>query len=320
MQSGGNGFYKMSSPFSSGVTGRVFSSLMENGSWRWLGACLSLLLFIAVISLSYSLGVRDIEKGAVPIIVSDGSAVKVRPENPGGKQFPYQDMTIYQNLRGKNEVGNITLTNDPEKPAQYSPAEKMALDNAEESQILMAPLQNEDIGQDDGATQDVSMPEKLMKPKIEKIEAPKLSETILPKKQDVVVPKAVITPQQPKADDTITQIIRENIKDKKTDVVALEVKKTEAPLPTPKTTGQAGAFLQVGAYRSEAEALKAWQKISSSMGGLLGTSSHVIVKADLQGKGTYYRLRVGPYGEKRNAISACEKLKARSQGCMFVAQ
>lgn len=317
MQSGGNGFYKMSSPFSSGVTGRVFSSLMENGSWRWLGASLSLLLFIAIISLSYSLGVRDVEKGAVPIIVSDGTAVKVRPENPGGKQFPYQDMTIYQNLRGKNDVGKITLTDEPEKPAQYSPAEKMALDNVVSSQTLISPLQNEDIGQNDGATQDVSMPAITPKPQAETIQAPKLSETMLPKTQDVIVPKAKITPSlQPKAEDTITQIIRDNTKDKKTDVAVLEVKKPEPHV----TAGQSGAFLQVGAYRSEAEALKAWQKISGAMGGILGTSSHRIVKADLQEKGTYYRLRVGPYDEKAQAVSVCEKLKARSQGCMFVAQ
>jgi len=70
--------------------------------------------------------------------------------------------------------------------------------------------------------------------------------------------------------------------------------------------------VQLGAWRSQAEAAEGWERAVKSAGRLLSQSPHRIVVVDLSGKGTYYRLRAFT----KNSKTLCEDLVARSVSCI----
>jgi tetratricopeptide (TPR) repeat protein len=73
-----------------------------------------------------------------------------------------------------------------------------------------------------------------------------------------------------------------------------------------------GQQVQLGAWRSEAEAAEAWNRAVKISGGALSGLAPRIVPADLPGKGRYYRLRV----ETADARALCTKLAAKALDCM----
>ena len=75
----------------SALSQSVLMTGISKSALRWIVASLSLILFVTIVCLSYSIGVGDAQNGAIPIIRADGSAVKVRPDNPGGRKYPHQD-------------------------------------------------------------------------------------------------------------------------------------------------------------------------------------------------------------------------------------
>lgn len=81
--------------------------------------------------------------------------------------------------------------------------------------------------------------------------------------------------------------------------------------------GSGGAQLvQLGAWRSRAEAEAGWQRAKTRAGGVLDGLADSIQEANLPGKGLYYRLRVapGPAGAK----TLCDALSARGMDCLIV--
>jgi tetratricopeptide (TPR) repeat protein len=74
--------------------------------------------------------------------------------------------------------------------------------------------------------------------------------------------------------------------------------------------------VQLGAYRSEAEASDAWNLAQKSAGELLAGRKASIVPIDLPTKGRYYRLRVDRLAADE-AVQLCASLKARGTGCIL---
>lgn len=97
-----------------------------------------------------------------------------------------------------------------------------------------------------------------------------------------------------------------------------------APVPAPVATEStpapvgSGERVQLGAFRSNAEAEKHWQKVAKANGDLLGGKPHQVVRADLGDKGVFYRLRVAGFADAQAAKALCKALSARGQGCFVV--
>ena len=72
--------------------------------------------------------------------------------------------------------------------------------------------------------------------------------------------------------------------------------------------------LQIGSYKSEAEANTAW-KAYKRKHPLVGGYAPDIQRADLGSKGVWYRLRVGSFANRDAAGKLCSKLKADGGGC-----
>jgi cell division protein FtsN len=73
--------------------------------------------------------------------------------------------------------------------------------------------------------------------------------------------------------------------------------------------------LQIGSYTSEAEANASWQTYKQVHAGVAGYTPD-IQSAELGKRGTWYRLRIGPFGSLAEASAACAKLKAQGASCL----
>lgn len=90
-----------------------------------------------------------------------------------------------------------------------------------------------------------------------------------------------------------------------------------ATLPSETSTPVGAGLLQIGAYKSQAEADAAWTVYKSKHASLLGPSMPDVKQVDLGAKGTWYRLRIAT-SDKAAAAALCEKLKAEGGACFAV--
>jgi tetratricopeptide (TPR) repeat protein len=74
-------------------------------------------------------------------------------------------------------------------------------------------------------------------------------------------------------------------------------------------------LVQLGAWRSEAEAQQGWSVAQDTADGLLDGLTPVIVRAEVPGRGTYFRLRVRARGASGGFCSA---LESRGLACLPV--
>jgi hypothetical protein len=96
---------------------------------------------------------------------------------------------------------------------------------------------------------------------------------------------------------------------------ALVPETTPAPASAPPASG-GSVMIQLGSFPNDGLAASAWSKIKSSNQELLGSYSPSIKPAEIPGKGTWYRLRVGGFADKASAKSVCDQLASSGQACI----
>ncbi|WGS02460.1 SPOR domain-containing protein [Bradyrhizobium sp. ISRA443] len=77
-----------------------------------------------------------------------------------------------------------------------------------------------------------------------------------------------------------------------------------------------GYLVQVSSQRNEADAQASYRALQNKFPGVLGGHSPVIKRADLGGKGVYYRAMVGPFGSPEEASQFCGSLKSAGGQCV----
>ena len=102
----------------------------------------------------------------------------------------------------------------------------------------------------------------------------------------------------------------------------------EAPAAAPQQVAAADAaaaatpskyLVQVGAHKSQTEALAIYADIQQKNPKLLGNYPPLVQKTSVGG-GTMYRLRVGPIASKSEAYKLCGDLKAQGTDCFVAVQ
>jgi len=73
--------------------------------------------------------------------------------------------------------------------------------------------------------------------------------------------------------------------------------------------------IHLASFRTRKSADRGWAQIRRAHGKLIGGLEHKISKVNLGRKGTYYRLKVGPFDSAAGAKAMCAKLKRRRQYC-----
>lgn len=88
----------------------------------------------------------------------------------------------------------------------------------------------------------------------------------------------------------------------------------------PSTSAGGTHMVQVGAFKSQAEADAQWASLQRKLGDYAAGRSTDVERADLGAKGVFFRLRVGPFATKGEAQAYCDGLKARGSDCMVKAK
>ena len=89
---------------------------------------------------------------------------------------------------------------------------------------------------------------------------------------------------------------------------------TAAMPPKIASVSAGGLVLQIGSYKSEAEAMDSWRAYKASHAAAADFEPD-IKQAELPGKGTWFRLRIGSFASAAAANSLCAKLKASGGAC-----
>lgn len=93
---------------------------------------------------------------------------------------------------------------------------------------------------------------------------------------------------------------------------------TAAPKRLSAAAPPAGSVvLQIGAYKSRADANKAWTIYKTKHAALLAGYSPNIQQANLGAKGVWYRLRIAGFSSKDVALALCGRLKADGGSCFL---
>ncbi len=78
--------------------------------------------------------------------------------------------------------------------------------------------------------------------------------------------------------------------------------------------------VQLGAFRSEEQALDSWGKLRNRLPVVMDVTTADVQRADLGAKGIYYRLRAAAFGDRTTASAFCNALKAKGQDCIVVSR
>ena len=76
-------------------------------------------------------------------------------------------------------------------------------------------------------------------------------------------------------------------------------------------------WLQLGSYKSEDEATKAWQDVREKNGDIIKDLTVKVKKTDMKDQGIFYRLQVGPVADDETAKTMCARFNDRKQNCFY---
>ncbi len=98
------------------------------------------------------------------------------------------------------------------------------------------------------------------------------------------------------------------------DVAMISPQNTAEPA-SPQTTPLQGILLQIGSYKSQAEASESWRAFKARHAVVAGYRFDVN-EANLGSRGVWYRLRIGPFAGRPSAVGVCEKLRTEGANCL----
>ncbi len=278
----------------------LYDNEYEPAGLKWMSLAVVVLAvsgFVALAWYAYSAGQKEIHPDDVLIVEADGNDYRVKPEEPGGQDFKYKDKAIYENL-------------SEEKRPQTAPTQVVKVEAPVRPDIAPRTDMPEDFGKVEEAA-----PKKKITTYVSPIPKPVEEEAkAAPVKAPVV--KEAKAPEKLMNPDAFAPVTPEEEKK----MTAPKEEPKPAPVPEPikaKPAATGNHSVQLGAFRSNEEAMTNWDKIRRSHLDVLDGLSNRIVRADLGEKGVYYRLRALGLKDKAAATDLCKTLAARKQPCFY---
>lgn len=284
-----------------------FEDDAEARGGRFLPIAVVLIALLAVGGLgwyAFHSADQEAEVAGVPTIKADDESIREKPEDEGGMEIPHQDRAIYDTLNtpsGKTETATVKDTTEepverPKAAVKKEPAKEPAPEPKKVERLL----------------DDEEPVAKSVQPVVtEKKAAPGEAPAPVPAAEADAAPSeapsaAMVAdaPQKP-----VTQPVKQ-VDSTPSDAASADLKPSTPP---------PGVRIQLGAFRSENEAVDSWKKILGKNKDVLANKVFTIRKADLGEKGVYYRLQVGSFASATEAKEACKTLNQRKLGC-FVAK
>ncbi|QWW69275.1 SPOR domain-containing protein [Rhizobium sp. WYJ-E13] len=110
--------------------------------------------------------------------------------------------------------------------------------------------------------------------------------------------------------------IRPTAQQKSTQVASAPAAAAAQPAQQAPAAASGGYGIQIASLPSEDEAKKSYASLSKKFAGVLGGRAYEIRKADIAGKGTFYRVRI-PAGSKDEAAALCEQYRSAGGSCLI---
>ena len=303
-------------------------------SFKKIAAVLTCTVLVGVgVTMAYSALLGPSSDEPTPVVKGLASPAKVKPSDPGGKQFDHTDSKIMGRLgeggasaadpTGVKKVPIVTVGRDGsiQAPASEETRAVVAVPGLTVIDGLGSPSGVNPMrpAAPAAAAQPapVEMVNAVEKKKAEAAKAPVVAPTkaaasesapAIPAKSTTVLN----TPAPPKAEP--------KTEPKKQRVAA--VTDDAAPVrPKPTGAGYVAVLASVPASgSSRMDALKQFADMQQKYGMILQNKTPDIQEANLGAKGTYHRLLVGPPGSRDSATSVCTQLKAEGySGCWVTA-
>lgn len=262
----------------------------------------------------------------VPVVRRDESPIKVKPSDPGGLDIPNRDKSVY----GMIEEGNDNAVVEKLLPAEERPIKPEPADVLEDEIAKLATkidAEQEMIKKDMVKAAPVEAVKKESVAPVKTVTETVVAQTVTtttPVVKEVAKPAPVVAPVKV-TEPVKAPIVKEVAKPAPTKTVAkpAPAKTVAKPAPIAKavttTTTKGNWQVQIVSGKNKKAVETTKDKLYKKHNTILSGVTSEIVKADLGAKGIYYRLMLGAYGNKANAISLCTKLKAAKENC-FVKQ
>jgi cell division septation protein DedD len=255
----------------------------------------------SVVWIAYQHGVKTGARGTdAPYITADPEPLKI--ENDVAAEADGMERQVYDRFEGANGEPVEVIAEGPEEPverSQYRPigdiaaeAAPVASDDAVADRI--AALAAEDAALNRAASAPTTAPAPTR-------EEPATNTNLPPRPEPQEQPRTATQPTQ---------------------ASAARPAATDLPTVSYRNEGASSGthLVQVGAFRSEAEATAQWSALQKKLGDFAAGKSDDIERADLGAKGVYYRLRIGPFASKAEAGDYCSGLKQRGTDCLIKAR
>lgn len=98
----------------------------------------------------------------------------------------------------------------------------------------------------------------------------------------------------------------------------------DLPYPAHKPVAGSAAptayMVQLASVPSAADAEREWTRLQQAHAAQLGAAEAEIDAVELSGRGTFYRVRTGPFADRETARQLCSELDAAGQDCLVVRQ
>jgi len=264
-------------------------------------ALLVLAMFAGFVWLAYSEGVVR-GRSEIPVVTAEAGPARVAPANPGGAAAPYKGFKIYEQPAPPDEdtAQDVSPRTPAEAKASPAPAAAPKPVAAATPAPKPAPVAKTQAPPAKPVTPPAKMAEATAAPKPTPVAKPPASATPAPK-------VATAAPSAPLAPATAAP-----------KQLAANAPPAPAPVAQAPAASASGAYvLQIGAYKSQAEADAAWNTYKAKHAALLAGYSPNVAQADLGDKGTWYRLRITGFPSKDVASAMCDRLKADGGICFL---
>jgi cell division protein FtsN len=287
-------------------------------------ALLVLAMFAGVVWLAYTQGVAR-GRGETPVLAAASGPERVAPQQAGGSNVPYQGFKIYEQPAPPDDSADNAPADKP--PANAAPAATPAEAPKPAAPVLAvpkpAPTPASKVAAASASVKSVAAPAKpaaappksvaalIQQANSTPDAAPATAKPSTAATAKPATPPPAMKPAMTSAAPAATGAPRK--------LGATATAQVAAATPAPATAKPAtgGYVLQIGAYKSQADAEAAWKTYKAKHAALLSGYPDDVQQADLGEKGTWYRLRVSGLSDREVAVGLCDRLKADGGACIL---
>jgi len=269
--------------------------------WPALAVTAAAATFGGVIWYAYQNARESSVSDNPPLVKADEGPVKVKPDQPGGADIPFQDSTVYDRLGQNNGKAPAVekLLPPPETP----------VDRPQPVQVLPPPAVSPQASPSQAPAPQA--------PAVAGAPAPAVPGTpaaavLAPPAASVQPAQAAAPPAPPTAAaqaDPIGALAAAAVGPKPVPAVA--------PKPAVAPVSSGGWRIQLSAVRTEGEVGPEWARLKHRYSDTLAVLTMSAAKAEVPGKGTFFRIQAGPL-DQAGAKEACDRLKAQNVGCIVL--